>query len=100
MTIQQVLARYESGAITAHEMVVDCLGRVDPGDPAAILDQIPPRALPQLAEFLAAYKPGAMLTLHDRMIPSSAQVLAARRWLGPASEQVLAPVAGDRRKGG
>ncbi len=101
MMIQQIVARYESGVITAHEMVVDCLSLIDPGHPAAVLDQIPLRTLPLLAEFLDGFRPEEMRSLQGKMIPTEGQVLAAKGWLDPTRGPALVPSADDQdqRKG-
>lgn len=89
MNVQQLVAGYESGAIIAHELVVKCLGMVDPNDPSAILDHLPPRTLPWLGEFLDIYEPGKIRSLHGGAIPTPEQVIAAREWLGAARQRSL-----------
>jgi hypothetical protein len=81
LTMIQLVAWYERGAIADHEMAVDSLNLVDPGDPRAVLDLLPPRLLPRLREFLETYRPGEMLSSHGGAIPTLAQVQAAKRWL-------------------
>jgi hypothetical protein len=81
MTMIQLIARYESGAIADHEMVVRCLNMLDPGDPRAVLGSLRPDLLPRLREFLEAYRPGEMIASNGGAIPTLAQVLAAKSWL-------------------
>jgi hypothetical protein len=81
MNVQQLVAKYESGAITGHELVVDCLTMLDPGDPSGSLGNLPPDTLPRLREFLDSYRPGEMMSVYGGAIPTPDQVLAARRWL-------------------
>jgi hypothetical protein len=81
MTVQQLVAWYELGAVTEHELVVRCLDLVDPRDPAAVLDGLPARTLPWLRDFLDHYRPGEMLSLRGGTIPTPDQVLAAKGWL-------------------
>ena len=93
MNMQQLVARYEAGAKTGHEFVVDCLNLLGPGDPASILDQLPPETLPHLRKFLKIYRPGKMRSSHGDAIPTTTQYLAARKWL---SGQKVTPVGGIR----
>jgi hypothetical protein len=88
VTPKLLVAMYERGAITGHALVVDCLNLVDPADPSSVLGNLPPRVLPPLKEFVEAYRPGEMLSLHGGPIPTPAQVAAARNWL----ESVKQPV--------
>ena len=81
MTMLQLVARYELGAIADHEMAVTSLNLVDPGEPRTVLDLLPPHLLPRLREFVETYRPGEMLSSHGSAIPTPAQVLAAKQWL-------------------
>ena len=81
MTMIQLVAWYERGAVSSHEMVVDSLNLVDPGEPRAVLDLLPPHLLARLREFVETYRPGEMLSSHGGAIPTPAQVLAAKQWL-------------------
>ena len=90
MTMVQLIAWYARGAIADHEMAVTSLNLVDPEEPQAVLDLLPPHVLPRLREFVETYRPGEMLCSHGGAIPSLAQVLAAKRWLD-ALEQGGAP---------
>ena len=85
MTFAQLLARYESGAIAGHEFAVESLNLLDPRDPSAVLQGLPPEIVPHLREFIDEYRPGQMLSSHGGAIPSPDQVEAARGWLDRAS---------------
>ncbi|HZW31785.1 MAG TPA: hypothetical protein VFF52_13815 [Isosphaeraceae bacterium] len=81
MNMPQRVAQYERGAVSSHEMMVDSLNLVDPGEPQAVLDLLPPHLLPRLREFVETYRPGVMLSSHSGAIPTLAQVEAAKRSL-------------------
>lgn len=81
MNVRQLVARYKSGTITGHELVVDCLNMLDLNNPSVSLEQLPLDTLPKLREFLEGYCPGEMISVHGGAIPTPDQVLAAKRWL-------------------
>ena len=58
MTVNQLVSRYLTGAITAHELIVDCLNMLDPEDPSVVLQDLPLGIMPQLREFLTCYRQG------------------------------------------
>ena len=81
MTVTRLVAKYELGAVSTHEFVVDCLNLVDPGEPSATLDYLPLDTLPELRKFLDSYRPGQMLSSQGGPIPTPDQVRAAKQWL-------------------
>lgn len=85
MTIAQLVARYERGALASHELVAEVPVRLDPGDPASVLQSLPADVLPRLRGFLDDYRPGRMLASQGGSIPGPEQVEAARRWLDRVS---------------
>ena len=85
MTFERLLARYRSGAIASHEFTVESLNLLDPRDPSAVLQGLPPEIVPRLSEFIDKYRPGQMLSSHGGAIPSPDQVEAARGWLDRSS---------------
>ena len=80
MSVFELVSRYESGAITGNELVVDCLSIVDPKDAPAVLRWLPIEVLPRLREFVEQYRQGEMLA-NFGLIPGPEQVLAAEHWL-------------------
>jgi hypothetical protein len=85
MTLSQLVARYESGAIASQEFVVESLNLLDPADPSAVLRGLPTEILTRLRDFVDEYRPGQMLTSQGGRVPSPEQVEAARGWLDRAS---------------
>jgi hypothetical protein len=85
MTFEQLVARDESGAISSQKFALESLVRLDPRDPSAILQGLPPEIVPRLREFIDQYRPGQMLASHGGTIPSPGQAEAARGWLDRAS---------------
>lgn len=81
MTLAQLVARYERGAMAGHELAVESLVRLDPRDPSAVLQALPPEIAPRLREFIDQYRPGQMLASSGGAIPDPEQVEAAIRWL-------------------
>ena len=80
MTVQQLVGRYEAGAITAPHLFMQCLHMVDPGDPKPVLGAIPRSLLGKFARFLNEYRVGAMVTTFG-LLPANDQVTAAKDWL-------------------
>jgi hypothetical protein len=92
MTFKQLVARYESGVISDHEFVAECLIRVDVHDPSAVLEKLPLGILPRVREFVDEYRAGQMLASQGGEIPSPTQVQAARSWLDMPSLTGARPV--------
>lgn len=92
MTLTQLLARYDTGAIASHEFAVECLNRLDPGDPSAVLEKLPPDILPRVREFIDHYRPAQMMASDGGLIPTPAQIQAARSWLESVRQRGVAPV--------
>jgi hypothetical protein len=87
MTFAQLIARYESGAIASHEFAVESLIRLDPRDPSAVLDKLPPDVMPRLREFIDQYRPGRMIASQGSSMPDPDQLEAAWTWLDRASTE-------------
>jgi hypothetical protein len=87
MAVERLLARYESGAIASHEFAVEALNLLDPRNPSAVLQGLPPEIVPRLREFIDEYRPGQMLSSQGGAIPSPGQVEAARGWLDRTSAE-------------
>jgi hypothetical protein len=92
MTFAQLIARFESGAIASHEFAVECLRRLDPRDPLAVLESLPLDFLPRVREFIDRYRPDQMMASHGAPNPTPAQIQAARRWLDSVRQRGVAPV--------
>jgi hypothetical protein len=92
MTFAQLIARYESCAIASHEFAVESLIWLDPRDPAAVLERLPPEVMPRLSEFIDQYRPGQMMTSDEGSFPTPAQVQAARGWLESVRRAGMASV--------
>lgn len=80
--IEKFVTAYQEGAITGHHLVVAALENLDPGTADAALALLPADVLPELVRFVAAYRPGRMVSNYgnDR-VASPDQVEAARRWI-------------------
>ena len=87
MTFAQLVSRYEAGAIADHEFAAESLNLLDPRDPSAVLQGLPPEIVPRLREFIDEYRPGQMLSSRGGAIPSPDQVEAARGWLDRTSAE-------------
>jgi hypothetical protein len=87
MTFAQLVTRYDLGAISSHEFAVECLNQLDPRDPSAVLERLPLDILPRVWEFIDDYRPGEMLASHGGLIPTPAQIQAARGWLDSVRER-------------
>ena len=78
--IDGLVSQYWRGAITAHHLVAESLCRLDPANPTAFLDRIPPTLLGQLSELIDQLRLGPMLSNYPT-VPSPEQTAAAIRWL-------------------
>jgi hypothetical protein len=85
MTFAQLVSHYEAGAIASHEFAVESLNLLDPRNPSAVLQGLPPEIVPRVREFIDEYRPGEMLSSHGGAIPTPDQIEAARGWLDRAS---------------
>jgi hypothetical protein len=92
MTFAQLIARHESGAMASHEFTIECLNQLDPRDPAAILERLPLEILPRVQEFVDEYRAGEMMASQGGLIPTPAQIQAARSWLESARWRAVAAV--------
>lgn len=84
--IPELVKTYETGAITAHHLAVQCLHMVDPKEPELVLAQLPDDILTAIERFADEYNPRGMNT-NFGVIPAQDQVSAAVKWIG---EQGLA----------
>jgi hypothetical protein len=81
MKVDQLIARYDGGAITAEHLFAECLHAVDPASPGLTLDDLPDQLVGRFRRFVDEYRPGQMVTNYGAL-PTADQVEAARRWLG------------------
>lgn len=79
--IHELVQRYESGAMTAHHLAVQCLHMVDPDNPELVLVQLPDDILVAIEKFADEYNPRDMST-NFGVIPAPDQVGAAMKWIG------------------
>jgi hypothetical protein len=79
MTLERLLAGYASGAIAIHEFAVESLNLLDPRNPSAVLQGLPPEIVPRLREFIDEYRPGQMLSSHGGAIPTPDQIGGCER---------------------
>ena len=80
-----LVAMYQSGAITADHLVVQCLHLIDPAEPALVLDALPEKILARMLEYAGRHRPGRMVANYGPL-PTVDQVEAARRWIEEVSK--------------
>jgi hypothetical protein len=78
--IPELVKMYETGAITAHHLAVQCLHMVDPAEPKLVLASLPDDILAAIEKFADDYDPKGMKT-NFGVIPAQDQVIAATRWI-------------------
>jgi hypothetical protein len=78
--IDNLVAMYLKGAITADHLVVQSLQMVDAAAPELVLGSLPPEVRHRVLEFTRKYRPGAMVSNYGS-VPSAEQVAAAKGWL-------------------
>lgn len=98
MTPDQLVARYERGAIIAEELFVRLLLVVDPAAPGLVLDSLPADLRTAFGTFVREYRVGQMVCSRSGPLPVTEQVVAAREWLTrtitPSHEFPMSPAAG------
>ena len=75
-----LVAMYQKGAITADHLVAECLHRIDPEDPALVLNALPADILMRVLEYARGYRPGQMVSNYS-VLPTADQVEAAKTWI-------------------
>jgi hypothetical protein len=78
--MNRLIAQYNRGQLTDHELIIRCLNTVDPTNPSSVLDLLPPNTIGYLIEFVNGFQEGKMLGNYESD-PSLEQVRAAQRWL-------------------
>jgi hypothetical protein len=75
-----LVAMYQKGAITADHLVAECLRRVDPENPALVLDSLPNEILLRMLEYAHQFRQGQMVSTY-RFLPAIDQINAATVWI-------------------
>lgn len=93
--MEKLVARYETGAITADHLVVESLLLLDPANPGLVLEALPNDVQRRVLKYAREYRPGKMRTNYGPL-PGAEQVMAARMWLeskppGPGPIPVCEP---------
>jgi hypothetical protein len=85
--IPELVKMYESGAITAHHLAVQCLHMLDPAEPELVLAQLSDDILAAIKDFADGYDPKGMKTNYG-VIPTQDQVTAATKWIREKSTKL------------
>jgi hypothetical protein len=85
--IENLVAMYEKGAITADHLVVECLHMVDPGHPEIVLGVLPSAVLERMLKYVREYRPGNMRTNYGPQ-PAPDQVAAAKSWIESKADEL------------
>lgn len=78
--IEKLVELYQSGAITADHLVVQCLHMVDPLHPECVLGALPSTILERMLKYVREYQPERMRTNYG-LSPAVDQVEAAKSWI-------------------
>ena len=78
--IARLVSMYDKGAITADHLIVECLRRIDPANPALVLENLPPEILMRMLKYVHDYQPGRMRTNYG-LQPAVDQVESAKGWI-------------------
>ena len=78
--ISDLVEMYNTGAITAHHLAVQCLNMLDPAEPDLVLAHLPDNILNAIQDFADRYDPNRMATNYG-VIPAQDQVMAATQWI-------------------
>ena len=60
--IEKLVEMYEKGALTADQLVVQCLHTLDPEQPELVLGYLPPAVLERMLNYARQHRPGSMRT--------------------------------------
>jgi hypothetical protein len=85
--IENLVQMYQSGAITADHLVVECLHRVDPQHPEQVLGILSAAVLERMLQYVREYRPGSMRTNYGQQ-PAADQVAAAKGWIESKAEEL------------
>jgi hypothetical protein len=75
-----LVAMYQKGAITADHLAAECLHRVDPDNPALVLDSLPDEILERVLEYAGKSRQGQMVSNYG-IVPAIDQINAAKTWI-------------------
>jgi hypothetical protein len=75
-----LVAMYQKGAITADHLVAECLHRVDPENPALVLDSLPDEILMRMLDYVRKFREGELVSNY-RILPAVDQINAAQTWI-------------------
>ncbi len=78
--IDQLIEMYDKGSITGYQVMMDCLRKLDPGNPSIVLSGLPREILDEILEYARRYDP---CPPHSKTLipPAEGQVRAAERWI-------------------
>jgi hypothetical protein len=71
---------YHRGAITADHLAAECLHRIDPENPALVLDSLPDEILERVLEYARRSRHGQMVSNYG-IVPAIDQIDAAKTWI-------------------
>ena len=85
MSIEQLNQDYVVGKLTAFEAVVEILRRLDEDDDVVQLNDIAPRLLTSLEDYVLSFYPKLRAT---GPLPTERQVMMARKWIRSKQEHM------------
>ncbi len=87
---KRLVDMYEDGSIAGYQVMIDCLQKLDPGNPDLVLSELPEEILDEMMDYAQRYDPrrprSASFTL-----PSEDQVRTAERWISARRTGVPRP---------
>jgi hypothetical protein len=81
-----LVAMYQKGAITADHLVAECLHRVDPENPALVLDSLPDEILMRMLDYVRKFREGKLVSNY-RILSSVDQLTQHRLGLRKSNPQ-------------
>jgi hypothetical protein len=78
--MDELLAMYREGSVTAAHLVAECLHMIDPENPGLVLDPLTEELRIGVLEYVQRYQPHRMVSNYG-VLPTPDQVDAARKWL-------------------
>src|SRR3981081_1005861 len=84
--VDELIEMYRDGAITAYQVMMDCLHMLDPGHPEVVLSTLPDEILKEMLDYAHRYDASCMRSIAGPP-PAVDQVSAAQRWIEEKSRQ-------------
>ncbi len=88
---KRLVDMYEDGSIAGYQVMIDCLQKLDPGNPDLVLSELPAEILDEMLEYARRYDPRRPRSA-SLIPPAEDQVRSAERWISAGRARSSRPV--------